>query len=462
VSQPLNQPSGPGKKQSPLVEATFVFRDVLHKPIEGLAVQIKAAAGTPPAPVWIADQDTDTPLTNAGAEPGGRSPRAAAPMPADSPAAAPRSPSANGAASNSVECTSDRDGKAITIHNAARNHPIDVLVKNRRGEYVWKATVTPKKDISAFTITSPEYHIEATTQLDGKGELEQDLDLPAVNEGEIMTIERLANVFGPYIGWTQKVTEQGEVRRNRPIKHKETTVDPATNNKTTSITIEHHYKVINTGRARTIAFNALGSRLNYPKKSDFTEDQYRHAAAELSVEVAAIKAIVMQESGGHGYMDNGLPPMRYERHIFHQLAARKLHTGNPFPAYPNLCFPHPGGYEDKLGPMHQYERLVRATKLDCELAFQACSWGGFQIMGSNYLSCGCHTVFEFVDRFMSGTDEQIDLFILFLKNADRQVIKGLRDHNWDSVAYYYNGPSWKTSNPNYATNLATFYEKFSK
>lgn len=460
MNHPHNQPSGPGKKRSPQVEATFVFRDVLHKPIEGLAVQIKAAAGAPPAPAWIADPDSDTPSLATGAAPGGRSPRAAAPMPADSPSAPPRSPSANGAASNSVECTSDRDGKAITIHNAARNQPIDVLVKNRRGEYVWKATVTPKKDISAFTIVSPEYHIEATTQLDGKGDLEQDLDLPAVKESEIMTIERLVNVFGPYIGWTQKVTEQGEVRRDRPVKHKATTVYPATHNKTTSITIEHHYKVVNTGKARTILFNALGSRLNYPKKSDFTEDQYRHAATELSVEVAAVKAIVMQESGGHGYMDNGLPLIRYERKIFHDLARVKLHTPNPFPAYPNLCFPQSGGYEDKLGPMHQYERLVRAARLDFELALRATSWGGFQIMGENFRACGCHSVFEFVDRFMSSTDEQIDLFISFMKNAKPLATEGLRAHDWAKVAGNYNGKAWQTSNPNYASNLEKFYNEF--
>ena len=32
--------------------------------------------------------------------------------------------------------TTDKDGYAMTIPNAARNQPIDVLVKNRRDEYV--------------------------------------------------------------------------------------------------------------------------------------------------------------------------------------------------------------------------------------------------------------------------------------------------------------------------------------
>jgi hypothetical protein len=207
-------------------------------------------------------------------------------------------------------------------------------------------------------------------------------------------------------------------------------------------------------------FNALGSRLSYPKKSDFTEDQYNHAAIELSVEVAAIKAIVMQESGGHGYMDNGLPPVRYERKIFHDLAQVKLKTSNPFPAHPNLCFSHSGGYEDKLGPMHQYERLVRATKLDFELALRATSWGGFQIMGDNFRICGCDSVSEFVDRFMSSTDEQMALFISFMKKAKPAATNGLREHDWVKVASNYNGSAWQTSNPNYASNLEKFYNEF--
>jgi hypothetical protein len=292
----------------------------------------------------------------------------------------------------------DKDGYATTIHNAARNQPIDVLVKNRRGEYVWKATATPKKDISAFTITSPEYHLEATTKLTPTEEFEQELNLPTVKPGEVMTIERLVKEFGPYIGWSQKVTEQGRVKKDQPVRKKEETIDETTHKKKTKITIEHHYKIVDNGKPRTIVLNALGSRLNYPKPGTFSEDQYSYIATHLNVEVAAIKAIVQQESQGHPFLENGLPPILYERrHFFNLAVAKQAAAGenstanvkgaktppkkkappkNPYPAYPDLCFAGSDNYGQ--GGLHQYEKLVRAAALDFEIALKATSWARFR------------------------------------------------------------------------------------
>ena len=291
-----HQPVAPKTPPSPYVQVTFVFRDTLQKPIEGLSVQIKAGTGAPSAPAWTFGQATD----------GSLAPDPSVPL-----------------VDNKTETATDGDGYAMTIQNAARNQPIDVLVKNQRGEYVWKATVTPQKDISAFTIVSPEYHLEATTKLTPKEELEQNLDLPVVKDGEVMTIERLVHDFGPYIGWSQKVTEQGKVKKDFPEKHKETTTDDKTGKKKTTTTIEHRYKVVESGKPRTVVLNVLGSRLNYPKPDTFSEDQYQYMATQLDVEVAAIKAIVQQESQGHPFLENGLPPILYERRHFFDLAVAK-------------------------------------------------------------------------------------------------------------------------------------------
>ncbi|MFP3711497.1 hypothetical protein SB783_46765, partial [Paraburkholderia sp. SIMBA_009] len=82
---------------------------------------------------------------------------------------------------------------------------------------------------------SPEYHLDATTKLTPKDEFEQNLDLPVVKEGEVMTIERLIKEFGRYIAWTQKVTEQGKVSKDFPKKNKEVTIDPKSHKKKTKI-----------------------------------------------------------------------------------------------------------------------------------------------------------------------------------------------------------------------------------
>ncbi|KAG8154970.1 hypothetical protein BFF94_005270 [Burkholderia catarinensis] len=371
----------------------------------------------------------------------------------------------------------------MTITNAARNQPIDVFVKNGRGEYAWKATIVPKKDISAFTIVSPEYHLEATTQLTPKDEFEQNLSLPVVNEGEVMTIERLVHDFGPYIGWTQKVTEQGRVNKDFPKKNKEVSVDPKTHKKKTKTTIEHHYKVVDTGKPNTVALSVFGSKLNYPKPEVFSDAQMQHMATELNVEIAAIRAIVQQESKGHPYLENGLPPILYERTHFYDLSVQKIADAaaaaekaekkdkkakgkkkkaveitNPYPAYPDLCWPKSGPYgADGLG---QYERLVRASALDFEIALKATSWGGFQILGENFNAIGYATVFEFVNEFMSGTDGQVKIFIAFMKKVKPQALEGLREHDWVKVAKGYNGKYWETTNPEYAKNLGKFYDSF--
>ena len=471
-------PAVPKAPPSPYVEVTILFRDALKHPIDGLAVQLKTGTGAPPAPAWKIGPDT-----GGDADPAPEAPTAAsAPSGASAPAteSAPAPASVPTVPSNSAEGTTDKDGYTTTILNSARNQPIDVLVKNLRGEYVWKATVTPKKDISVFTVISPEYHLEATTKLTPKDEFEQNIDLPVVKDGEVMTIERLVNDFGPYLGWSQKVTEQGRVKKDFPTRKKESVVDDKSKKKKTKITIEHHYKVVDSGKPRTVALNVLGSKMNYPAPTEFSEEQYRHMAAQMNVEVAAVKAIVMQECGGVPFEVNGLPKIRYERHHFYELLKKKYESQlaatavaaapekkgrskapkfkNPYPQFPDLCFPISGGY----GPegLHQYEKLVRAARLDFDLAIQACSWGGFQILAEAYAGCGCNTSFEFANKFMSGSNGQMDIFIKFMQNVKPTGITALRSHDWAGVASAYNGSFWKQNNPHYAENLSKYYVKF--
>ncbi|EDT38646.1 N-acetylmuramidase domain-containing protein [Burkholderia ambifaria] len=343
-----------------LVEVMFLFRDILQAPIEGLSVQLKAGTGTPPAPPWTTGPDpTKVQEPPPAPAPSAASAPEAAPIPAAAPAQAASGSSQAGStekpaappppvSDNTLQVTSDKDGYAVTITNAVRNQPIDVFVKNRRGEYAWKAKVVPKKDINSFTIVSPEYHIEATTKLTPKEEFEQELRLPVLNKGEIMTIDRLIKDFGPYITWSQKVTEQGMVKKDFPTKTKEVSIDPKTHKKKTKITIEHHYKVVETGKPRTVAFNVLGSRLNYPKTLEISDDKYKQVAKDLACEVAAIKAVAMTESSGAGFCANGLPKILYERHMFMRASLPKERRferpsllkkeKNPFPKIPQPLF----------------------------------------------------------------------------------------------------------------------------
>ncbi|MFM0238946.1 N-acetylmuramidase family protein [Paraburkholderia phytofirmans] len=431
---------------SPVVEVTIVFRDALNRAIKGLAVRIAAGTGAPPAPPWTFGPDTDQP------------PASDASMHV-------------AAVENSLDVTTDGDGYALTIQNAARNQPLDVLVKNRHGQYVLKATVTPTKDVTSYVINSPEYHLEAVTQPTPQDAFEQDLTIPIVKDGEVMTVDRLLNEFGPYVGSTQKVTEQGKVKKDFPAKKKEVHIDPATGKQKTSITIEHHYRVVDTGKPRTIAINLLASRLSYPKSSLLTDQHFTYLATSFGCEAAAVKALNKQETVGNGrwspdggFDPNGLPRILFERHHFYgfTLPTANKKTGkrtkNPYVAFPDICFPKPGAY----GPsgIHQYEKLVKAAKLDRDAAIKSCSWGAFQILGEYYDYCNCSSPVDMANRSMESIDAQVKLFEAFMKKAKPSAIAALAHKKWEDLAFSFNGSHWKKQNPNYAKNLEEFYNDF--
>jgi hypothetical protein len=61
---------------------------------------------------------------------------------------------------------------------------------------------------------------------------------------------------------------------------------------------------------------------------------------------------------------------------------------------------------------------------------------------------------------MSGTDGQAKIFVAFMKNMKAGAVAGLKSHDWGKVAAGYNGSSWQTHNPDYASNLSKFYDEF--
>jgi hypothetical protein len=450
-------PTHPKAPPNPFVEVTIVFRDTLNHPIEGLAVRVAAGTGAPSAPAWAIGPDTDEP---------------AVPFAPESATSAPVA-----TVNNSTDAVTDGDGYAITIHNAARNRPLDVLVRNRHGQYVLRATVTPTKDVTAYVINSPEYHLEAVTQLTPKDAFEQDLTIPVMKDGEIMTVHRLVNEFGPYIGSAQKVTEQGKVKKDFPTKKKEVQTDPATGKPKTSITVVHHYRVVDTGKPRTIAINLLASRLNFPKTLDISDAKYAEIARKINCEVAAVRAVAETESSGSGFCDNGLPKIRFERHYFFRasLPENKRASGvwqkqkNPFPKVPDLSWPKSGGYSvgepsddgtwthSGRDVMYQYERMIRAANLNSDAALMACSWGAFQVMGYFYKECGYSSPEALANSVMTGINEQLDLFFAYVSYVSPIALDALKHKNWQSFAQAYNGTDCP---PSYAATMKKNYDKY--
>jgi len=312
--------------------------------------------------------------------------------------------------------TTGEDGTATIWTDAKRGEPIKIYVKKRTGDFDLKGTVTPKLDVNNYTIQSPEYHLEAITKLDAEEQLERDLNIPTVKEGEIMTVERLMGELAPYVASKQVVTEAGKVIKDSPIRKRVVTVDPKTHKTKTKIEIEHHYQVVDTKKPHTVVMYVLGSRLNYPIATEVTEAQYAAMAKELGCEVAAIKAVAKTETNSAAYFPNGLPVILFERHKFFKLT-KPAGGSHPYAKFSDICNPTPGGYHLPVdhGPdplrIWQYERLVKAAQLDRTAAVASCSWGAFQVMGEYWHSMGYSSPENLANECMASIDGQAKLFM---------------------------------------------------
>jgi len=473
--------SASGKSKSPYVEVTFLVRDSQDRPIKGLQIQIRSTAKSP-AWKWQAVEDTggqESPPENSTAQPAKVKPKDGA-----TPA-----PQAEPMVDNLLTKTTDEKGCAGTILNAANGKEIDVWVWSKgRNEWVWKTPVTPTYDINVVTIRSPEFHLPTSkTMKPCEGTPLVDMNIPKVNPGEIMTIDRLMNTFGPYIGWTQQVTQQGEVKKH----HVKQTSDGTDDEKDKQGKKDFYYTVNKTGEPRTILLNVLGSTLNYPKKTKLTDSDYQMAAIELGLgnshnAMAAVKAVALTESGTSAFLKNGLPSVRYEREVFLRAMlpesrqwekTSKLKKEPIFHTLcnnqPNLCF-YTGGmhqYSDKTGyseeneeawghgdkdVMHQYERLVRAyTLLNKDAAIMACSWGSFQVLGIFYKQAGYHTPADMANDMMIGADKHLKFFLAHVK-ATAGAWDALQSHDWLSFAQNYNGRTSRAAG--YAATIADNYK----
>lgn len=412
------------KKPTPSlpVQASFVFVDSLNHPIKGLTVKIDASEQTKSETISASTESTSE----------------------QSPPSLPF-----------VGITDD-DGHAVTLTTVKRGQKISIFVKKRNGNFDFKGEVTPKRDINAYTIKSPEFHLESTTKLTPKEALEEDLNIPKIKVGEIMTVERLFGELAPYIGAVQVVTEVGSIAKDFPTKKVTLGKNEKTGKQEKKIEIEHHYKVVKTDKPRTIAMNVLGSKLNYPVSEIISEEQFETIAKELDCEIAAIKAIVKNETKNQAFLGNGLPSILFERHIFHEITKPK--TGvHPFEKFPDICKPTVGGWG--ASGIYQYERLVKAAKLDRDAAIRSCSWGAFQVIAKPYQKLGFDTPSSLANECMTSMDGQIKLFIGFMRQRDKEVsiLKHLRNKDWEKVASGYNGSYWKSTNPNYASDLEKHY-----
>ncbi len=118
--------------------------------------------------------------------------------------------------------------------------------------------------------------------------------------------------------------------------------------------------------------------------------------------------------------------------------------------YPNLVGDRGnyGSYDSQLN------KLQEAKKLNKSFAIQSCSWGKFQVMGSNY-------------RLLYSTPQEIEiaqnqcelqhlqLFKSYLNNVN--IINDMKNKNWREIARKYNGPKYEQNN--YHVKMENSYKR---
>ena len=171
------------------------------------------------------------------------------------------------------------------------------------------------------------------------------------------------------------------------------------------------------------------------------------AALQLACEVAAIEAVAEVESNHSGFT-GGKPTILFESHQFH-----KLTNGQYDDTHPDISTP---GWVHNYGAAgdHQYDRLAEAIALNRDAALKSCSWGKFQIMGSNFNEAGYDSVEAFVADMCESEHFQLDAFVAFLQNTGADAL--LRARDWDGFARAYNGPGQVYQ---YASKIASAYAR---
>jgi hypothetical protein len=176
------------------------------------------------------------------------------------------------------------------------------------------------------------------------------------------------------------------------------------------------------------------------------------AAHLLNCERATILAVLEVESNGNGFLPDGRPVILFEAHLFGRFTDyryNKTHPSISRTSWTRSLY---------KGGAAEHSRLEQAMILDREAALMSCSWGLFQILGSNYRAAGFTTLQQFVNAMWRSEGDHLKAFVSFVKT--NKLDDDLREKRWSSFARGYNGPRYAENR--YHIKLANSYKKFAR
>lgn len=179
-------------------------------------------------------------------------------------------------------------------------------------------------------------------------------------------------------------------------------------------------------------------------------------AEKYRLDPIGFMACIDVESGGStGTIINGRfePLIRYEGHYFDKLckasvreAARKAGVSSP----------KAGVIKNPDSQSNRWLLVQKAAKYDAVAAYESCSYGVGQVMGSHWKDLGFKSIQSFVERARDGFEGQCELMALFI--IKNNIGDALNKRDWSRYARVYNGSKYKKNR--YDEKLQQAYVKF--
>lgn len=191
--------------------------------------------------------------------------------------------------------------------------------------------------------------------------------------------------------------------------------------------------------------------------NDIQYSDYIWASKLFDCESEALMAVVKVETGGKGgFVANGKPTILFEGHIFwKQLKNRGIDPNKYASEHKTILYPKWVKSYYK-GGIAEYDRLNEAIEINREAALESVSMGMFQLMGFNYLNCGCNDVEDMWFRMCKSEVEQFGLGLEFLRIGG--FTPYLKSKDWTAFAKRYNGPEYYKNQ--YDKKLKIAYESY--
>ena len=183
-------------------------------------------------------------------------------------------------------------------------------------------------------------------------------------------------------------------------------------------------------------------------------------AKEFDVPVACLKAVIEVESSGSPFeaADGKTPRFLFERHKFFDNLPIGYRANAVKAGLAVHHWDRAHQYSDQATSGGRLALLARAIAFgDPEAAYKSCSWGVFQVMGSNYVACGYRSPVQMFDAF-HDVEAQLRGGLNFMSHAG--LLKYLRRNlnpDFGSFAHGYNGPAFRENK--YDARLLAAYKR---